>query len=91
MTIAIIITLLVIAAASVSLNVYQQRERKSERKEHNECIAANARLETQLTEVKALYENECQHRQWAIGRIKDQQAVIDRLSAIRKQPRKGKP
>ena len=84
------ITLLIITAASIALNVFQFMERKAERKQHHGLIAEAARLEDSYNELKATYEhqkltavynNEKLHKEWAIGRIKDQQAVIDQLKS----------
>ena len=81
----IIITLLIIAAVSIALNVIQCIERRGEKKEAeksaHELIKESARLEADLEQVKADLENEENHRKWAIGRIKDQQAVIDQLKS----------
>lgn len=77
-----LITLLIISVASLLLNGYQYAERKAERKETNKLIADGALLEDKMSELQAKYDNEVLHKEWAIGRIKDQQAVIDRLSAI---------
>lgn len=90
MTTTMTITLLVIAAASIAMNVLQWRERKAERAEHNKTIANAAKLENKLDELRADYENECNHRAWAIGRIKDQQAVIDQLKANNKKSKQYK-
>ena len=73
------ITLLIIAAASITLNVFQYMERKMERKETNTLIEENALTNEELADIKAKYQNEIHHKEWAIGRIKDQQAVIDQL------------
>ena len=73
------ITLLIIAAVSIALNVFQYMERKMERKEFKQLIKEGADLETQLVNLKDEYQNEVHHKEWAIGRIKDQQAVIDQL------------
>ena len=73
------ITLLIIAAVSIALNVFQYMERKMERKEFKQLIKEGANLETQLANLKDEYQNEVHHKEWAIGRIKDQQAVIDQL------------
>lgn len=76
------ITLLIIAVASLMLNVYQWQERRIERKEANKMIADAALLGDKYNKLTATYENEKLHKEWAIGRIKDQQSVIDRLKAI---------
>lgn len=73
------ITLLIIAAVSIALNVFQYMERKMERKETRTLIKCGAELEAKLASLKDEYENEVHHKEWAIGRIKDQQAVIDQL------------
>ena len=82
------ITLLIIAAASIALNVFQWMERKMERKDTDKLIADAALLEEKHEKLTKVYQNEKLHREWAVGRIQDQQAVIDRLAAInKKQPR----
>jgi seryl-tRNA(Sec) selenium transferase len=93
------ITLLIITAASIALNVFQLMERKGEKKELNRLVADGALLEQEhkkLTAVyeneklTAVYENEKLHKEWAIGRIKDQQAVIEQLK-MNIVPRTKKP
>ena len=85
----IIITLLVLAGASLAMNVLQWCERKAERKELNRFIAEGARLESELLELKSAYENEQLHVRWAKGRIKDQQCIIEQLKAgVAPKPRK---
>lgn len=79
------ITLLIIAAASIALNVFQWMERKMERKETDKLIAEAALLEDKHDKLTKVYQNEKLHREWAVGRIQDQQAVIDRLTNINKQ------
>ena len=79
------ITLLIIAAASIALNVFQWMERKMERKETDKLIADAALLEDKHDKLTKTYQNEKLHREWAVGRIQDQQAVIDRLTNINKQ------
>ena len=80
----------IIAVASLLLNVAQWYERKNERKENeaereaerekaNRYIAELAKKEVALDEMTDKYNNEVQHREWAIGRIKDQQSVINQL------------
>lgn len=86
MTTAITITLLVLAIASMMCNAVQYKEREIERKEANANIATLAKMEVELAEAKEKYENEVLHSKWAIGRIKDQQATIDKLKTI--QPKK---
>ena len=73
------ITLLIIAAASIALNVFQYMERRIERKDTRSLIEENALTNEELADIKAKYQNEVHHKEWAIGRIKDQQAVIDQL------------
>ena len=85
------ITLLIITAASIALNVFQFMERRAERKQHHGLIAEAARLEDSYNELKATYENEKLHKEWAIGRIKDQQAVIDQLKSNIMPKRTYKP
>ena len=88
MTTSMTITLLIIAAASIALNVFQWMERKMERKDTDKLIADAALLEEKHEKLTKVYQNEKLHREWAVGRIQDQQAVIDRLAAInKKQPR----
>ena len=72
-------TLIVIAVASLCANVLQWIERRQEHKETRRLIEDATALEHRLDDVTAKYENEVQHRKWAIGRIKDQQTVIRRL------------
>ena len=79
------ITLLIIAAASIALNVFQYMERREERKETDKLIADAALLEDKHDKLVKTYQNEKLHREWAVGRIQDQQAVIDRLTNINKQ------
>jgi hypothetical protein len=78
---AMLITLLIIAVTSLVLNGYQWAERKVERKESNGFIAQAALLEDKLERLQKTYDNEVLHKNWAIGRIKDQQAAIDQLKA----------
>ena len=77
-----LITLLIIAVVSIALNAYQHMERRAERKEANKLIAEGALLEDKVNDLQTKYDNEVLHKEWAIGRIKDQQATIDKLSAI---------
>jgi hypothetical protein len=84
------ITLLIIAAASIALNVFQLMERKGEKKELNRLVADGALLEQEHKKLTAVYENEKLHKEWAIGRIKDQQAVIEQLK-MNIVPRAKKP
>lgn len=86
MTTAITITLLILAIASMMCNALQFKEREIEKKEANANIATLAKMEVELADAKEKYENEVLHSKWAIGRIKDQQATIDKLSAI--QPKR---
>ena len=81
MTTTMTITLLIITAASIALNVFQLMERKGEKKELNRLVADGALLEQEHKKLTAVYENEKLHKEWAIGRIKDQQAVIDQLKS----------
>lgn len=84
------ITLLIVAASSLMLNVYQWAERKAERKETDKLVADAAQLEYKYNDLLKTYQNEKLHRQWAIGRINDQQAVIDQLKSnkVTYKPRK---
>lgn len=84
------ITLLIITAASIALNVFQFMERKGEKKELNRLVADGALLEQEHKKLTAVYENEKLHKEWAIGRIKDQQAVIEQLK-MNIVPRAKKP
>ena len=84
------ITLLIITAASIALNVFQLMERKGEKKELNKLVADGALLEQEHKKLTAVYENEKLHKEWAIGRIKDQQAVIEQLK-MNIVPRAKKP
>ena len=72
-------TLIVIAVASLCANILQWIERKQEHKETRRLIEDATALEHHLDDVTAKYENEVEHRRWAIGRIKDQQKVISQL------------
>ena len=94
MTTTMTITLLIIASASIALNVFQFMERKMERKETNRLVAEAALLESKYDKLLKTYNNEKLHREWAVGRIQDQQAVINKLTSInkpkRQQPRQTK-
>ena len=81
------IALIIIAAASIVANVVLWLDKKAARKECNQFIADNASLEYRLDELSQKYDNEVEHRRWAIGRIKDQQTVIRQLERGAK-PRK---
>lgn len=81
------IALIIIAAASIVMNVVLWMDKKAARKECNQFIADNASLEVRLDELTEKYDNEVEHRRWAIGRIKDQQTVIRQLERGAK-PRK---
>ena len=81
------IALIIIAAASIVMNVVLWLDKKAARKECNQFIADNASLEYRLNELTHKYDNEVKHREWAIGRIKDQQTVIRQLERGAK-PRK---
>lgn len=81
------IALIIIAAASIVMNVVLWMDKKAARKECNQFIADNASLEYRLNELTQKYDNEVKHREWAIGRIKDQQTVIRQLERGAK-PRK---
>ena len=87
MTTTMTITLLIIAAASIALNVFQFMERKMERKETNRLVADAALLERDHEKLVKTYLNEKLHREWAVGRIQDQQAVINKLTSINKPKR----
>ena len=81
------IALVIISAASIVMNVVLWLDKKAARKECNQFIADNASLEYRLDELSQKYDNEVEHRRWAIGRIKDQQTVIRQLERGAK-PRK---
>ena len=87
MTTTTTITLLIIAASSIALNVFQWMERKMERKETNRLVAEAALLERDHEKLVKTYQNEKLHREWAVGRIQDQQAVINKLTSINKPKR----
>lgn len=76
-----LITLIIIAITSLLMNGAQWVERRYERKDTERIIREGARLEEELKSLTATYNNEVLHRQWAMGRIKDQQAVIDQLKS----------
>jgi hypothetical protein len=73
------ITLIIFAVACSAMNVLQYMERRIERNETNRIIAKAARIERERDEMEASYKNEKLHREWAIGRIKDQDKVIKQL------------
>jgi len=81
-------TLLIIAVAFAAMNVLQYMERMIERNDTNRIIAKAARLERELDEMEAKFNNEKLHREWAIGRIKDQDKVIKQLERNIKPRRK---
>ena len=70
------------------MNVLQYIERRIERKETNRIIAKAARIERERDEMESKYNNEKLHREWAIGRIKDQDKVIKQLERNYKPRRK---
>ena len=76
-----LITLLIVAVPSLMLNVYQWAERRNEKKENRQMVEELALLEAKHQELTDTYNNEKLHREWAMGRIKDQQAVIDQLKS----------
>ena len=78
---AMLITLLIVAAVSLMLNVYQWAEHKAEKRENRQMVEELALLESKHQELTDTYNNEKLHREWAMGRIKDQQAVIDQLKS----------
>lgn len=86
---AILITILIVAISSLMLNVYQWAERRAEKKEYKKTVRDAAVLEEKHRELTNIYNNEKSHREWAIGRIKDQQAVIDQLKRNKDTKRKG--
>ena len=85
-----LITLLIVAVASLMLNVYQWTEHKVEKRENRQMVEELALLESKHQELTDTYNNEKLHREWAMGRIKDQQAVIDQLKSnkVTYKPRK---
>ena len=78
---AMLITLTIIAITSLLMNGAQWVERRVERKDTERIIREGARLEEELKSLTATYNNEVLHRQWAVGRIQDQQACINKLKA----------
>jgi len=82
------ITLIIIAVACGTMNVLQYMERRIERNETNRIIAKAARLERERDEMESKFNNEKLHREWAIGRIKDQDKVIKQLERNIKPRRK---
>ena len=82
------ITLIIFTVACSAMNVLQYMERRIERQETNAIIAKAARLERELDEMEAKFNNEKLHREWAIGRIKDQDKVIKQLERNYKPRRK---
>ena len=81
-------TLLIIAISCGAMNVLQFMERRIERNETNTIIAKAARLERERDEMESKFNNEKLHREWAIGRIKDQDKVIKQLERNIKPRRK---
>jgi len=57
------ITLLIIAAASIALNVFQYMERKMERKDTRTFIEENVLINEQLADIKEKYQNEIHHKE----------------------------
>ena len=78
---AMLITLTIIAVTSLLMNGAQWVERRVERKDTERIIREGARLDEELKSLTATYNNEVLHRQWAVGRIQDQQAIINQLKA----------
>lgn len=74
-----IIAFAVISAASIAINVWQYKSHKASKNETSRLIKDAAKLELELTDVKEKLANETNHREWAIGRIKDQSATIRSL------------
>ena len=74
-----IIALTAVAAASIALNIRHDKERKYYQSETNKFIKYAAKLEHELASVKDELANEKKHREWAIGRIKDQAVLINGL------------
>lgn len=74
-----IIVLTAVSAASIALNIGQCKERQHCQAETNEFIKDAAKLELELATVKDELDNERQHREWAIGRIKDKDILINGL------------
>ena len=92
MTISMQITLAIIAVASIALNIIQGMGNWMERKQQTQLIKDAALLEEKHLKLEETYKNEKLHREWAIGRIQDQQAVIDQLrgNLAQKKPKKGR-
>lgn len=88
--VVITITLLIIAVASITVNVLQFMERKYEMKEKNHIIADAARLEVDYDKLKEELADAQQHASWGVGRIKDQQALITSLRQTIKANSKGR-
>lgn len=74
-----IIALTAISAASIALNIGQYKERQHCQGETNQFIKDAAKLELELARIKDELANEKNHREWAIGRIKDQSTLITGL------------
>lgn len=67
----IIITLAIVAGMAVAAAIMQWSAMRNTRRENMHWLKENARLENELADVTAKYENEKQHTSWAIGRVKD--------------------
>ena len=89
-TIITIISLAVVSSASIALNFGFFAEARHKDKECNDFIKDAALLEKQLADTKAELANEKMHREWAIGRIKDQDALIKGLSHALKSASKDR-
>jgi len=74
-----IIALTAVSAASIALNMGQYKERQHCQSETNKFIKDAAKLELELASVKDELDNERKHREWAIGRLKDQGILITGL------------
>lgn len=79
MTTTVTITLAIIAVASIMTNALQWLEHKYERKEIKRLTQDNAALEFRLDDVSDKLSNEVLHREWAVGRIKDQTSLVKGL------------
>ena len=74
-----IIALTAVSAASIAINAWQYKERGHCQSGTNEIIKDAAKIELELASVKDELDNERKHREWAIGRIKDQAVLITGL------------
>jgi len=75
----VLVTLAILAGASLMLNAYQWAERRQEKKETQRLVTESALLEAEHQKLVATYNNEKLHKEWAIGRIKDQTSLVKGL------------